>query len=111
MREFVNRCSSVGYKPLILAGSYENVPEDLRSLTRIADYKTLATVNRSNGGVTYCADGQIVRKWSCNFRPDNEKLAQLLSEDATSLALESQSKGGLSLQGFLLYVFAVLLLL
>ena len=87
------------------------MPEDLRSLTRIADYKTLATFNRSNGGVTYCADGQIVRKWSCNFRPDNEKLAQLLSEDATSLALESQSRGGLSLQGFLLYVFAVLLLL
>ena len=111
VREFVNRCSSAGYKPLILAASYENVPEDLRGLTRIADYKTLATFNRSNGGVTYCADGQIVRKWSCNFRPDNEKLAQLLSEDATSLALESQSKGGLSLQGFLLYVFAVLLLL
>ena len=111
VRDFVSRASASGYVPLILTSSFDYLPEDLLSLTRRADYKTLATFNRSNGGVTYCVDGQIVRKWSCNFRPDGEKLAELMSEDATSLALESQSKGGLSFQGFLLYIFAVLLLL
>lgn len=76
-----------------------------------SDFKTLATLNRSNGGVTYISDGQIVRKWSYILRPDREKLEAALAQDPTSLALETQSKGSLYLQGFLLYVFAVLLLL
>lgn len=76
-----------------------------------SDFKTLATLNRSNGGATYISDGQIVRKWSYTLRPDREKLEAALAQDPTSLALETQSKGSLYLQGFLLYVFAVLLLL
>ena len=109
--DFVSLAAASGYVPLILTSSPEYLPEDLRPLSRRADYKTLATFNRSNGGVTYCVDGQIVRKWSCNFRPQKEKLAELAVGDPTSLALESQSRGGLSFQGFLLYIFAVLLLL
>ena len=111
VRDFVSLAAASGYVPLILTSSPEYLPEDLRPLSRRADYKTLATLNRSNGGVTYCVDGQIVRKWSCNFRPQKEKLAELAVADPTSLALESQSRGGLSFQGFLLYIFAVLLLL
>lgn len=76
-----------------------------------SDYKTLATLNRSNGGVSYVSDGIIVRKWSGALLPSGEKLEEALSCDPTSLALETQSKGSLALQGFLLYVFAVLLLL
>lgn len=111
VRDFVSLAAASGYVPLILTSSPEYLPEDLRPLSRRADYKTLATFNRSNGGVTYCVDGQIVRKWSCNFRPQKEKLVELAVADPTSLALESQSRGGLSFQGFLLYIFAVLLLL
>lgn len=76
-----------------------------------SDYKTLATLNRSNGGVTWISDGQIVRKWSYTLRPSSEKLSTALAEDPTALALETQSKGSLALQSFLLYIFAVLLLL
>lgn len=76
-----------------------------------ADRKTIATLNRSNGGVTYVSDGQIVRKWSYALRPSEEKLNQILSEDPTSLALETQSRGSLAVQGFFLGIFAVLLLL
>lgn len=76
-----------------------------------SDYKTLATLNRSNGGATWISDGQIVRKWSYTLRPSREKLSTALAEDPTALALETQSKGSLALQSFLLYIFAVLLLL
>lgn len=80
-------------------------------LVYYSDYKTLATLNRSNGGATWISDGQIVRKWSYTLRPSNEKLSAALAEDPTALALETQSKGSLALQSFLLYIFAVLLLL
>lgn len=80
-------------------------------LVYYSDYKTLATLNRSNGGATWISDGQIVRKWSYTLRPSSEKLSAALAEDPTALALETQSKGSLALQSFLLYVFAVLLLL
>lgn len=80
-------------------------------LVYYSDYKTLATLNRSNGGATWISDGQIVRKWSYTLRPSSEKLSAALAEDPTALALETQSKGSLALQSFLLYIFAVLLLL
>jgi len=87
------------------------LPQWLDDITRYSDFKTIATLNRSNGGVTWISDGQIVRKWSCTLRPSLEKLESALEEDPAALALETQSRGSLALQGFLLYVFAVLLLL
>ena len=86
-------------------------PKWLDGIVYYSDYKTLATLNRSNGGVTWISDGQIVRKWSYTLRPSPEKLETALAEDPAALALETQSRGSLALQGFLLYVFAVLLLL
>ncbi len=87
------------------------LPEWLDGIVRFSDFKTLATLNRSNGGATWISDGQIVRKWSYTLRPSAEKLETLLAEDPAALALETASRGSLALQGFLLYVFAVLLLL
>jgi|GEM_PF-286807 len=87
------------------------LPEWLDGIVHYSDYKTLATLNRSNGGATWISDGQIVRKWSYTLRPSSEKLSTALAEDPTALALETGSRGSLILQGYLLYVFAVLLLL
>ena len=87
------------------------LPEWLDGIVHYSDYKTLATLNRSNGGATWISDGQIVRKWSYTLRPSREKLSTALAEDPAALALETGSRGSLALQGFLLYVFAVLLLL
>ena len=87
------------------------LPQWFEGRTYYSDYKTLATLNRSNGGVTWISDGQIVRKWSYTLRPSSEKLSTALAEDPTALALETGSRGSLILQGYLLYVFAVLLLL
>lgn len=109
---------AVGLTPIVLVPSDDVLAaasekhaalED--GLVYYSDYKTLATLNRSNGGATWISDGQIVRKWSYTLRPSREKLSTALAEDPTALALETQSKGSLALQSFLLYVFAVLLLL
>lgn len=109
---------AVGLTPIVLvpsddvlaaASEKHAVLED--GLVYYSDYKTLATLNRSNGGATWISDGQIVRKWSYTLRPSSEKLSAALAEDPTALALETQSKGSLALQSFLLYIFAVLLLL
>ena len=95
----------------VLAAASEKHAALEDGLVYYSDYKTLATLNRSNGGATWISDGQIVRKWSYTLRPSREKLSTALAEDPTALALETQSKGSLALQSFLLYVFAVLLLL
>lgn len=109
---------AVGLTPIVLVPSDDVLAaasekraalED--SLVYYSDYKTLATLNRSNGGATWISDGQIVRKWSYTLRPSLEKLSTAIAEDPTALALETQSKGSLALQSFLLYIFAVLLLL
>ena len=95
----------------VLAAASEKHAALEDGLVYYSDYKTLATLNRSNGGATWISDGQIVRKWSYTLRPSSEKLSAAPAEDPTALALETQSKGSLALQSFLLYVFAVLLLL
>ena len=95
----------------VLAAASEKHAALEDGLVYYSDYKTLATLNRSNGGATWISDGQIVRKWSYTLRPSSEKLFAALAEDPTALALETQSKGSLALQSFLLYIFAVLLLL
>lgn len=109
---------AVGLTPIVLVPSDDVLAaasekraalEDSR--VYYSDYKTLATLNRSNGGATWISDGQIVRKWSYTLRPSREKLSTAIAEDPTALALETQSKGSLALQSFLLYIFAVLLLL
>lgn len=109
---------AVGLTPIVLVPSDDVLAaasekraalED--GLVYYSDYKTLATLNRSNGGATWISDGQIVRKWSYTLRPSREKLSTAIAEDPTALALETQSKGSLALQSFLLYIFAVLLLL
>ena len=109
---------AVGLTPIVLvpsddvlAAASEKQAALEEGLVYYSDYKTLATLNRSNGGATWISDGQIVRKWSYTLRPSSEKLSTALAEDPTALALETQSKGSLALQSFLLYIFAVLLLL
>lgn len=118
IESLVTDARAVGLTPIVLVPSDDVLAaasekhaalED--GLVYYSDYKTLATLNRSNGGATWISDGQIVRKWSYTLRPSREKLSTALAEDPTALALETQSKGSLALQSFLLYIFAVLLLL
>lgn len=117
---FASMASETGFKPMILiADNGDNledlIPKDIwnsiSSKIYISDYKTLITLNRSNGGVTYLSDGYIIRKWAQRNSPDMEELSELSSEAETETMIGHSSRSSLSFQSFLLYVFAVMLLL
>lgn len=103
--EFMREAESVGYSTLLL------VSAEASDGRFFADPRTLMTLNRSNGGVTLISDGQIIRKWACNSLPSEDLLKEIITSDSTEVMIESSSKGTLKLQGFLLYVFAVILLI
>lgn len=76
-----------------------------------ADRKTLMTLNRSNGGVTYIDDGEIICKWTASRRPDSETLKEIITSEPTEVMINHVMKGKRRMHGFLLYIYAVLLLL
>lgn len=101
---FMKRAEEAGFKPLLLSSSEMELPH------YIADYKTLVTLNRSNGGATYINDGFIAGKWAKKSLPTQDELAKISQEDVTE-SIIGNSRSSLAFQGFLLYVFAVMLLL
>ena len=76
-----------------------------------ADRKDLMTFNRSNGGLTFVEDGMIVRKWSSRAYPDSSLPSYLQDNDSSAVMVETASSSRLKLQAFLLFTFAVMLLL
>ena len=108
---FISRAEGAGFKTLLLCADTADIPLTLKSEAFISDYKTLISMNRSNGGVTYFYNGQLIRKWAAANTPSAEELKQIAESDATEVFIDHESKGSLVFQGFLLYVFAVMLLL
>lgn len=122
---FADYAESSGYTPLIIVSAsseqYSSVLKDrrlddtdiasLHERTFYSDYKTLLAMNRSNGGITFFYNGYLVRKWSYNGRPDQNDLVELSEADITESLLDYSTYGSLTFKGFLLYCFAVLLLL
>ena len=109
--QFVRDASQIGFKTLVLVSSLpEGVQCDQLPLY-CSDYKTLVSMNRSNGGVTYFSNGYIVGKWSARSAPDMDELEEIFEGDETEYIIGSSAVGSLAFQGFLLYVFAVMLLL
>ena len=111
IENFIRRSQEAGFTTLLLTTSTEGVPAGMAASAFISDYKTLISLNRSNGGVTYFNDGELVRKWARANAPSRTELDELQNTDATETAIAKDSKGSLGFQGFLLYVFAVMLLL
>ena len=107
LNSILNHAASLGFRPLLLSATADIDSEYLY----FCDYKTLITLNRSNGGATYTDDGYIIRKWSKKALPDHEELAMLSNEDSTDTFIGRDTRSSLAFQGFLLYVFAVMLLL
>jgi hypothetical protein len=120
---FLYHSKSAGFKPLMLTAS---TPEGLEiSLDKVnlgqsekamllaysyfADYKTLISLNRSNGGATYYYDGELVSKWARMSLPDKNELQGISNEDQTSLMLKSSSRGRVIFESFLFYVFMVMI--
>lgn len=108
---FIARAEAAGFKTLLLCADTADIPQTLKSKAFISDYKTLISLNRSNTGVTYFYNGQLIRKWAAASTPSSEDLKQIAESDATEVFIDHESKGSLVFQGFLLYVFAIMLLL
>ena len=100
-----------GMKVAILATDTVNIPESLQNSAYTSDFKTLISLNRSNGGATYFNDGSLIKKWAERVLPSADEIKEITAADPTEVAIDYQSKGSLGFQGFLLYVFAVMLLL
>ena len=109
IERFAEMSEKAGFRTLILVSELpQQVDMDNMYL---CDYKTLITMNRSNGGVTYFSGGYLIRKWSAASRPDIEELNEIYAGDDTEAIIDSESSGRLAFQAFFLYVFAVMLLL
>jgi len=113
--EISARASDCGATPIVLATSSPSeldeigIPMDLD--VYYSDYKTLITLNRANGGATYIADGEIVRKWHPRNFPGPEGFTKLLSKDVTDSQIKSVTPGRIKAEGFTLYLLAVLFFL
>lgn len=109
-----------GFTPLLLiAPSSEDIipslaeadQTDILKWVYFSDYKTIITLNRSNGGMTYLNDGTIVRKWARRAVPGDAELKELSESDSFETEIDTITSRSLTFQGFLLYVFAIMLLL
>ena len=103
-----------GIRPIVLVAGVPAslpVPEPLREYVYTADFKTVVTLNRSNGGLTYLYDGSVIKKWPRRNPPDEMDLAVLMSEDPLDVSVSSSTSGRLRIQAFYLYELIWLLLL
>lgn len=111
---FLSEAQEAGFKPLLLVSSIPELQSGLESVRKhmfVSDYKTLVTMNRSNGGVTYFSDGYLICKWAFRALPDKAELEEIRSGDDTEVIIGNGTSSSLGFQAFLLYVFAVMLLL
>ncbi len=120
--EALDGAEASGFTPLLLVSStkeqFDNLPvivpevhSRLAGSTYFADRKTLVTLNRSNGGATWFNDGQLIRKYSHGEIPSEDTLLAMTGDDPTEKMLHHSTKTRLRFQGFMLYVFAILLIL
>ena len=96
--------------PMILvAGRPEQVrlPQDIQPY--FADYKTLITLNRSNGGGSYFYDGELMHKWGVRQFPDN--LLADIDGDPDALSTRHVTRRRVTAQGFCVVMLAILMLL
>ena len=109
MMSFVKNAENAGFKTLLLTtGPLEGISNEN---IYTSDYKTLITLNRSNGGLTYFHNGYLINKWSMRGYPDINALERISKEDITEGIIEKETQESLTFQAFLLYIFAIMLLL
>ena len=107
--KLMENANRAGIKPLLLIAGNPGRPWAKDAY--YADYKTLIALNRSNGGATYFNEGYLIQKWASIETPDFDDLAELTGRDDTETIIEQNTEGSLGFQGFLLYIFAILLLI
>lgn len=87
------------------------VPDSLAADSYYADRRILMTLNRSNGGLTYINDGQVVRKWSRSLLPDIEDIPPMLRDDPVDVLITGSTGPRIRVQAFVVIIFAIMLIL
>ena len=83
-----------GMKVAILATDTVNLPESLQNSAYTSDFKTLISLNRSNGGATYFNDGILIKKWAERVLPSADEIKEITAADPTEVVIDYQSKEG-----------------
>ena len=122
--DLLKKSADAGFTALLLAGSSPDQFADIignagvdqatsmQILTSVyySDYKTLISLNRSNGGAVYFNDGNLISKWASRNLPSARKLAKIVRQDDTEVMLDSDSRGKLTFEAFMLYTLALMLI-
>ena len=100
-----------GMTPVLLLPDASAAPAELGDWAYSADRKTLMTLNRSNGGVTWLHDADIIAKWAKRDIPSAEKWDKISQKAPLEYSMTRSSRDRIRLQGLCLYSVALLLLL
>lgn len=115
--KLMDRAAEQGYTTLLLSAidfeTMRSIPGALPLMNHCytVDRRELMALNRSNGGATYLSEGQVLAKWSLRHAPEYAKLAEISELSSAEVLIAENHTSDLKLQAFLLYVFAVVLLL
>ncbi|MEN6568580.1 MAG: BT_3928 family protein [Rikenellaceae bacterium] len=106
---------SMGIKHIILTGSsFESVDEIFGNIGDLvvyySDYKTLITLNRSNGGLVYLYDGQISAKWS-HIDADRLNIESVIKEDPEIISAKKIIKEHVTVEVFIALLLLVIFLM
>lgn len=118
---FIEKSEHVGFNTFLLISGNEDDLHEIPSPSKerlsassdivyFCDYKTLISLNRSNAGVTFLNDGEIIKKWAYLYRPDTEKLQEIFTSSDVENIISSTDERLLH-EAFILFIFAILLLL
>lgn len=94
--------------PLLLVTSAEDLPLPPDIQPYLCDYKTLITLNRSNGGGTYFYYGELIHKWSARHFPSN--LSEDVADDPIALSSRHITRRRITAQSFCIVLAAILML-
>ena len=120
--DYVSELRKSGFRTLVLVSGLPQeidqvmeglMPEQVNVLHQdmyMSDFKTLVSLNRSNGGLTYFSEGYLISKWASRSVPDADELSQIYKDDETEILLGRTSTSRLYFQGFKLFLFALMLL-
>ena len=113
LEEQYRQVEQTGVLPLLLVSAN---PDDVDQLgipvglvPYFADFRTLITLNRFNGGGTYFYEGELIDKWSPGYFPKD--LEKEFTKDPLDLSTSKIMKRRIGAQGFILYLAALLILL
>ncbi len=99
----VQEAENSGFTTIVLSQRHLELPNSY-----ISDYKTILTMNRSNGGATYFHNGALVRKWARRSLPSYGELTKILDSDKAETMVEAAVRRNLVYEGLVVVVFGVL---